>query len=338
MNRQSTIARSLKSRLGFIVNNGDAIRLLVLIGVVVVFAILTNGLTLSISNVSNVIIQSAIRGIAACGQALVIITGGIDLSVSGVVALTIMVGGSLMTSNPDLSLFGGQFSPVLVLPLILMIGMAVGLVNGVLVANFRLPALLVTLATWQICLGLAYQVTGSGFVNQIPGSILALGQGSLLGIPMPILILLVVVLFSHFLLVHTTFGSSLMAVGGNPRCAHISGIKVTRTRAIVFGVAGLLYGVAAVVNMSYFGSATMAQTTGLELATIAAVAIGGVSLAGGRGSIVGVLLGALIIGVIDNGLGVMGVGPSYQNITKGLIIIAVVTVDGYSSSRFSFRQ
>lgn len=323
----SAAAAERGSSLQRLLRNDNIIRFAILLLLVVAFAILTRGLTIGGANIANVLVQSAIRGIAACGQALVVLTAGLDLSVSGVVAVALMTGGSLTTSNPQLSLLGFALSPLLAIPIMLMIGTGFGLANGYIVARFRLPALIVTLGTWQIGVGLAYQVTGSGFVDQIPESIAFIGQGDFLFVPVPVLIFFAVVAVTWYLLHHTPFGAEVYAVGGNPNAAFISGVRVRRIRIAVFAIAGFLYAVGAVIGMSRYLSSTMAQATGLELATIAAVAIGGVSLSGGRGTIVGVLLGVLIIGVLDNGLSVMGVGPAWQAIVKGLVIIAAVGVD-----------
>lgn len=317
--RQGTLKALLTS------DNG--IRLLVLIVLVAVFAVATKGTTLGGDNIANILVQSAIRGVAACGQALVVLTTGLDLSVSGVVALTLMLGGSLITANPELSLLGYAIPPAIAILIMLVVGTAFGFVNGFVVARFRLPAIIVTLGTWQIGIGLAYQVTGSGFVDQIPKSISFIGQGTFLFVPVPVIIFFLVVAATYFLLHHTIFGREVYAVGGNARTAFISGVRVMRVRIAVFAIAGLLYAIGAVIGMARFESSTMAQATGLELSTIAAVAIGGVSLAGGRGTIIGILLGTLIIGVLDNGLSVMGVGPAWQAIVKGAIIIAAVALD-----------
>lgn len=302
-------------------------RVLVAIALVIGFAVATDGLTVSNANVPNILVQSAIRGIAACGQALVVMTAELDLSVSGVVALSMMAGGGLITLNPQYSLFGSAVSPWLAIPIMLCIATAFGCINGLVVSRLRLPALIATLGSWQIGIGLAYQVTGSGYVDRMPESIAFIGQGSLLSVPAPVVIFLLVVAATHFLLHHTSFGVEILAVGGNARAAHIAGVKVANIKLAVFGLAGLLYGIGAVLAMSRYMTSTMAQAGGLELATIAAVAIGGVSLAGGRGTVLGVLLGTLIIGIIDNGLSVMGVGPASSAIAKGLIIIAAVAMD-----------
>ncbi len=305
----------------------DALRCLVLIALIGGFAFATRGATISGANIANVLRQSAITGIAACGQALVVLTAGLDLSVSGVVALSMMVGGSLIATNPQASLLGTLASPFIAFPAMILVATVFGLANGFIVARFRLPALVVTLGSWQIGNGLAYQVTGKGFVDHIPPNIAAIGQGQILAVPIPVIVFFGIVALSYFLLHRTPFGAEVYAVGGNPRAAFISGVPVQRVRIMVFAIAGLLYGVGAVISMSSYLSATMAQTTGLELSTISAVAIGGVSLAGGKGTMIGVLLGVLIIGVVDNGLSIMGVGPAYQAIAKGAIIIAAVGLD-----------
>jgi putative xylitol transport system permease protein len=301
----------------------DALRCLVLIALVAGFACATRGATISGANIANVLLQSAITGIAACGQALVVLTAGLDLSVSGAVALSMMIGGRLITM---------PVSPFIALPAMVLVAGAFGFVNGFIVARFRLPALVVTLGSWQIGNGLAYQVTGKGFVDHIPANIATIGQGQVLGIPIPVIVFFAIVALSYFLLHRTPFGAEVYAVGGNPKAAFISGVPVQRVRIMVFAIAGLLYGVGAVISMSSYLSATMAQTTGLELSTISAVAIGGVSLAGGKGTMIGVLFGTLIIGVVDNGLSVMGVGPAYQAIAKGAIIITAVGLDSLRRS------
>jgi ribose/xylose/arabinose/galactoside ABC-type transport system permease subunit len=335
MNRQAQPARvDAAAPAESVFDRENAVRLLVVVALVAAFAVATGGLTVSSANIPNILVQSAIRGIAACGQALVVITAELDLSVSGVVALAMMAGGSLITGNPRYSLLGFALSPWLVVPIMLAVGTAFGLINGLIVSRLRLPALIVTLGSWQIGLGLAYQMTGSGYVDQIPESVAFIGQGSLLSVPNPVIILCVVVAATYFIVHHSPMGAEITAVGGNPRCAYIAGVKVANVKLLVFGIAGLFYGTGAVLAMSRYMTSTMTQASGLELATIAAVAIGGVSLSGGKGTIFGVLLGTLIIGILDNGLSVMGVGPALTSIAKGLIIIVAIALDGWRRRRW----
>jgi ribose/xylose/arabinose/galactoside ABC-type transport system permease subunit len=314
--------------IGLLHDRENGVRILVVIALVIGFALATGGLTVNSANIPNILVQSAIRGVAACGQALVVMTAELDLSVSGVVALAMMAGGSLINGNPRYSLLGFALSPWVAIPIMLLISTAFGPINGLIVSRLRLPALIVTLGSWQIGLGLAYQMTGSGYVDQIPESVAIIGQG-LSFLPNPVIIFFIVVAATYFILHHSRLGAEIVAVGDNAGCAYIAGVKVPNIKVAVFGLAGLLYGVAVVLAMSRYMTSTMTQASGLELATIAAVAIGGVSLSGGKGTILGVLLGILIIGIIDNGLSVMGVGPAYTSIAKGIIIVAAIVIDNW---------
>ena len=310
-----------------VLSNGNVIRFLVLLVLIVFFGILSNGASITLTNLENVIVQSAIRGIAACGQALVVMSAGIDLAVSGIVALVLMVGGGLVTANETLNLIGFQMPSVFAILIMLLMGGAFGLFSGVLVAWIRIPALLATLGVWQISEGLAFRSTGTGFVDGIPQNIIAINQFTIMSVPMPIIILTTVALLSYFVLERTVFGREIYAVGGNARAAALSGVRVARIRIAVFSVAGVLYGISAVLSMSRFQGATLAQASGLELETLAAVAIGGVSLSGGKGTILGVILGVLIVGVIGNGLNILGAGPTAQNLVKGGLLVFVVVLD-----------
>ncbi|MCB1494351.1 MAG: ABC transporter permease [Bauldia sp.] len=310
-----------------ILANENTVRLMILLTLVVLFGILTDGASTSLSNLTNVLVQSAIRGIAACGQALVIMSAGLDLAVSGIVSVSLMLGAGLVTANPELNLLGYQLPVVVVFPVMLLVAAAFGLLNGVLVAGLRIPALLATLGVWQISEGLAYKLTGKGYVDGISESIGAIATTDVLFLPLPVVILFLVVAATHVVLGHTTFGRELYAVGGNDRSAVISGVRVSWIRCSVYGIAGLLYGICAILSLAHYQGATMAQASGLELETIAAVAIGGVSLSGGKGTIVGVILGVLIVSVIGNALNILGAGPTYQNVVKGGLLILVVALD-----------
>ena len=186
----------------------DALRCLVLMALIAGFAFATRGATISGANIANVLLQSAITGIAACGQALVVLTARLDLSVSGVVALSMIIGGSLITA---------PLSPFIALPAMILVAAAFGLVNGCIVPRFRLPALVVTLGSWQVGNGLAYQVTGKGFVDHIPLNIAAIGQGQILAIPIPVIVFFTIVALSYFLLHRTPFGAESVRSAATPR-------------------------------------------------------------------------------------------------------------------------
>ena len=275
----------------------------------------------------NVLLQSTIRGVASVGQAFVILTAGIDLSIGGVGLMTGILGASIMTEFPWLNIVGYPFSPYIVIPIMLLVGAAWGALNGSLVSRIGMPPLIATLGMWEICKGVAFHLCKGRDLPGQPLTLLFFGQGRVAGVPVPVIMFIALAVVAYFVLEYTTFGRSVYAVGGNPLSAWLSGIKVKNIQFMVYAISGLLAGLAAVIFTARGMSATMGTLAGLELDTIAAVCIGGVSLFGGRGSLIGVVLGALIIGVINNGLSVLGATISEMCITKGAIIITAVAID-----------
>ena len=305
----------------------NAILAIIAGGIVGVFSIVTKGANTTVSNIYNILIQSSIRGVAAIGQGLIILLGAIDLSVAGVATCATMIGGSMMTSDLARNIFGFPLSIYIAIPLVLLIGAGFGLANGTLVSMTGVPALIVTLGTWQISKGIAYQSTGGGLITDLPSAIGFIGTGKIGLVPIPIVIFFSIVGIGYFILHHTQFGRNIYAVGGNPIVAHLSGISVRKTVLIVFLMAGALYGVASILGMGRYMSSTMMQMQGLELDTIGAVLIGGISLSGGRGTIIGMLLGVLIIGIVNNGLSIIGASTATMFIAKGAIVITAVAID-----------
>ncbi|RVB05515.1 ABC transporter permease, partial [Mesorhizobium sp. M7A.F.Ca.CA.004.02.1.1] len=202
-----------------------------------------------------------------------------------------------------------------------------GAVNGLLVARLRVPALIATLGMWQIGLGLAQLVGGGYTITDLPSSLSMLGQGSIRGVPVPVIEMLLLFALAHFVLSHTSFGRAIYAVGGNSASAYLSGIKVRRVQFLVFVISGLMVALAALSIESRMMSVSIRTLSGLQLDSIAAVAIGGVSIYGGRGTVLGVLLGTLILAVIDSGLGAMGASTDVQNTVKGAVIILAVSIE-----------
>lgn len=305
----------------------NAVLGIVLIVLIAVMGIVTKGLTVTRANIVNVLLQSSIRGMAAIGQTFVILTASIDLSVGGVALFTAIMGGSMMTLSEWLNTVGHPVSPYVVLPLMLLVGCGWGALNGSLVSRIGMPPLIVTLGMWQILKALAFQICGGRDMTNHPDTLDFFGTDRIAGVPVPVIIFIVVVVISYFVLQYTRFGRSIYAVGGKPESAWLSGINVERVLLIVFSVSGLLAGLSGFLILARTRSATMQTLLGLELNSIAAVAIGGVSLFGGRGNLIGVVLGVLIMGVTSNALSVMGVDPSIQGIVTGVIIIAAVAVD-----------
>ena len=293
--------------------------IVILLGLVVLFSILTSGNFLSRSNIMNILLQSSVRGIAAVGMTFVILKGGIDLSVGGMATLIGCIGAWLMTKS---------VSPVITIPLMLLLGCFLGALNGLAVSRWKMAPFIVTLASWQVFEGAAYQFTHGGqTIYGLPKKFSIIGQGYLAAIPVPVIIFVIVAIFGFFILHHTTYGRKIYAVGGNETSAWLSGINTKRIVLSVYIVAGICAGIAAIVTVSRIMCATVAMSIGLELDAIAAVVIGGISLQGGQGFIVGAIIGALIIGVINNGLNLAGVDPYIQDIVKGAIIFTAIAVD-----------
>jgi ribose/xylose/arabinose/galactoside ABC-type transport system permease subunit len=319
--------------------NDNLSRAIILLGLIALFGILTGGATCSARGLLNVFLQSSTTGLAAVGQAFVMLTGAIDVSLYGVGVLASVLGAATMTSRPDLNIVGGEpVSAVVGVTLVVAVGLACGAVNGYLVSRLRVPALIATLGTWQVSVGLA-QLVGGGYTtaNLVPG-LSRIGQGTFVGVPFPVIAMLVAFGVAYYVLHFTTFGRSVYAVGGNAASAYLSGIAVRRVEFLVFVISGLMVGLAAVSIESRMMAASLRTLSGIQLDSIAAAAVGGVSVYGGRGSILGVLLGTLIIAVLDNGLGALGAGTEVLYTVKGAVIILACGGDFLRESRLGRRR
>ena len=294
---------------------------------IVIFGFITKGITVSRINMTNVLVQSSIRGVAAVGQAFVILTANIDLSVAGVGLFSVMLGSMLMTNRLDENLVGFAVPLLAGIPIMVLTGIAWGALSGSLVSRVGVPALIVTLGVWRITYGAAYFLSEGRVIGELPASLAFFGQGRIAGVPVPIIIFMTVVIIGYFVLNYTTFGRSIYAVGGNPVNAGLCGINVENIKFRVFAISGFLCGVAAVIMLGRVMSGTMRVMQRLEMDTIASVTIGGVSLMGGRGNLIGVIMGVLIIGVINNGMSILGAGPGEMGIVTGAVIISAVTID-----------
>jgi ribose/xylose/arabinose/galactoside ABC-type transport system permease subunit len=309
------------------VRRGDSILAIVLAVIITTFGIITQGRTLSSSNITITLLQSSTRGIASMGQMFVILTGGLDLSVGGIAMLCTTFGAALMTSNLHYSIIGYPLSPYQTIPLMLLLGVGIGSFNGFFVARLHVPPLISTLAVWQIAEGLGYQITEGASILQLPRSLAFWGQGAILGVPVPTMMFIILCVISYIVLYHTTFGREIHAVGGNPVGAWLSGFNVRQVLALVYSISGLMAALASIVLIGRTLGGSTLNASGLELETVAAVCIGGVSLSGGRGSIIGVVMGVIMLGVINNGMVVMGISRKLHDITTGVIILTAVAVD-----------
>lgn len=273
---------------------------------------------LSLSNITNVFTQVSVNAIIAIGMTFVILTGGIDLSVGSTLAISGAVGASIV------KLTGNVFLAIIVAA---VIGIAVGLINGLLVSKGKLQAFIVTLATMTIFRGATLVFTDGTPISKLPEAFVKIGNGKLGFMPIPVIITIIIAIIAVYALSQTRFGRYLYALGGNEDASRLSGINTDKIKTLVYVVSGFASAIAGVIITSRIGSASPNAGTGFELDAIAAVVIGGTSLAGGEGTITGTLIGALIIGVLNNGLNLMNVSPFYQSIVKGLVILIAVLLD-----------
>ena len=284
---------------------------------------------LALDNMLDLAQQISVNAVIAFGMTLVILTGGIDLSVGALVAL---VGTTTVYSLIALGGAEAQSPPGVAAAVLLGLGAAgaVGLANGVCAAKTRMPPFIITLATMLVARGAALRFN-EGRPMHIPEAhtlFLALGNGRVGGVvPVPVLVMLALFVLTAVLLHRTRFGQHLYAMGGNREAALFTGVPVARIEVTVYVIGSLLAGVAGMINASQLYSAEPASGIGFELSAIAAAVVGGTSFTGGRGTMIGTLIGAVIIGILDKGLNQAGVHFSLQYIVKGLVILAAVYVD-----------
>lgn len=305
----------------------------------------TDGLFATPNNLVNVSRQIAINTIVAVGLTFVIISGGIDLSVGSVVALAGVISMSILRDglSIDFTIFGCQIAGTIIpiLPMLLaiplsaviggVIGGGLGAFNGFVITRFRVAPFIATLGMMTIARGLAFVYTKGEPVSPLPKAVRSFGAGEhgigSLAIPNLVIAALVVVTLGHFLLTRTRFGRHVYAIGGNEEAARLSGISVSNTKLKIYGLCGLLAGVCGMLLATRVASGDPKSGDLLELNAIAAVVLGGTSLMGGRGTIVGTLIGALVIGVLNNGLSLLNVSQYYQWVVKGAVILGAVILD-----------
>lgn len=300
--------------------------LLALIVLVILVTVLSPGF-IAPANLLNLLRQVSINALIAFGMTFVILTGGIDLSVGSILALTGAVTASMISSG---------FSPALSLLLGVILGAVFGALNGFLIAYGKAAAFIATLATMTIFRGATYVFTNG---NPITGAKMNesfifqfMGRGYLFGIPFPIIIMAVAYVILFVLLHKTTFGRKTYALGGNEQAAFIAGVKTKRVTMWIYTISGMMAAIAGVILTSRLGSAQPDAGTSYEMDAIAAVVLGGTSLAGGKGRIFGTLIGALIIGTLNNGMNLLGISSFYQQIVKGIVILIAVLLDRRSKS------
>jgi ribose transport system permease protein len=277
------------------------------------------------SNLLAIVDRIVVIAIIAIGMTMVIITAGIDLSVGSLIALSAVVGTVVMKK-----LGGLEAPPSAVAVGFVAVTLACGLsgvFTGIIVAWFRVAPFIVTLAIMMIAKGMAFQITGGFSIYQVPKGLTWLGQGYSFGVPNTVILLVVLYVLAHIFMSRTKMGRYIYAVGGNEEASRLSGVPVRGITILVYGVCGLLAGIGGCIQASQLNTGTPNSGFMYELYVIAAVVVGGTSLAGGSGKILGTLIGAFIISVIQNGMNLMGLESYTQQVVLGAIILAAVLLD-----------
>jgi len=290
----------------------------IVVGLGVVLSIVSKNF-LTTTNLLNVVRQIAINGILAIGMTIVCLTGGIDLSVGSIVAFSgIVTAGLLRDKNLPM---------IVVILLAILVGAVLGLYNGYFIAYWNAAPFVVTLSMMTIARGMTYVYCDGRPISNLPTGFLAIGKGSIARIPAPTIILIVVFVLASIMLTKLKFGRYIYAVGGNENAAMVSGINVKRIKMMVYVLSGTACGIAAIILTARVSAGLPTAGSGYELDAIAATVIGGTSLSGGRGRLWGTMVGAILLGIVNNGLDLLNVSSFYQQIVKGLIILGAILID-----------
>ena len=297
---------------------------LALVLMIVAFSVLAPRFA-SMANLTNILTQISINTVIAVGMTFVILLGGIDLSVGSVLALATIVGGLVIT-HEDLS---PTTAVVLSILASALVGCLCGLFNGVVSERWKVHSFIVTLGMLNIARGAALQISNSRTISEFPDAFNEVGSATVVGVPVIFLMALAIVLAGRFVLSRTIFGRMIYAIGNNEEAVRLSGHVPALYKVAAFTVCGGMVGLAAIMYMMRLNIASPILGVGFELNAIAAVVIGGTSMSGGKGSMVGTFLGASIIGVLNNGLLLLGIGDFARQMVTGLIIVIAVIIDKY---------
>jgi ribose transport system permease protein len=285
---------------------------------VVVFSLAVNGF-FAVKNFENITRQVTTVGIVSIGMALVILTGGIDLSVGAILAFATNIGGQCIVLGWPIWV---------VYPLMLALGLALGLLNGFLVTRIAVPALIITLGTMNIYRGVLMVITKGRYITPIPASYQAVGTGFI-----PFLFLVAVLAAFMFVTLRTRFGRNLFAIGGGEQASLYSGVPVRRNKVIVYAVSGVLSALAGIILVGRSGFIQPQSGMGYEMSAIAAVVIGGTSITGGSGSVLGTFFGSVLLGLILAGLTMLAVNPYWIGLITGALIILAIALDSLRRAR-----
>lgn len=301
-----------------LINQINIYRSVLILLVICVFATILSPSFLSVTNLFNVFKQITVAGIVGCGMTFVILTGGIDLSVGSILGLSGVLASGVLASTGNTAV---------AVAVSLTVGIACGAVNGFFVSVCGIPPFISTLGMMTLLRGVILVYTKGSPIPIKSDAYKFFGKGSIAGIPVPVIILIIVFLLAHYILTQTSYGRSVYAVGGNREAARLSGIRVKTSEFLVYTLNGLMCGMAGLILTARLGSARSTSGTGIEMDAIAAVILGGTSLSGGVGFVLPTVVGAMIMGIIDNILTLMNVNPHATNIVKGAVILIAVLVD-----------
>ncbi len=306
--------------------------LLFIVALVVVVS-LRSPYFLTLDNFRDILLDIGVLVIVAIGQTMVILTRGIDLSVGSGLALSGMIVGMTISAHWGIP-------PLVALAMGIGVGIVLGAFNGLVVTKGNVPPIIATLGTLSVYRGLVFAISGGAWVDahELPESFKAFAQATPLLIPNLVLIAFLVALIAYYFLNHTRLGREIYAVGSNPLAAQVAGIHVRRVQMLVFVISGALYGMAGVLWVSRYASAQSDSAMGFELQTVAAAVVGGVNIFGGSGTVPGVLLGSLLLGIIINALNLVRISPFWKLAVQGLVILLAVVADALISRRLVRAQ
>jgi ribose transport system permease protein len=321
----STAANASASSWRARLRGGAALRLesLVVLAVLSATMAVLSSAFLSVSNILNILLSTSVFGVLAIGMTFVISSAGIDLSVGSILALSGVVG-AILTSNLDWPWWIGILG-------CLATGAATGAVNGFLITKGAIPPFIVTLGMLGVARGLALVLSDGVSIYGLAPEMTWLGQGRPFGVPVPVVILLLTALAAHVVLSHTRFGVYAQVIGDNEAAARAMGVRVERMKVLLYTLSGLLSGLAGLLFAARINSGEPTAGLSYELTAITATILGGTNLFGGRGTVAGTLIGALIMGVLQNGLNLLAVRPFYQQIAIGAVLILAVWLDRINS-------
>ena len=296
---------------------------ILLLAVVAFFSIMTDSF-LATRNMINILRQVAVLSILSAGMTFVIISGGMDLTVGSMLGLTGVVCAKFIVEL--------QIHPVISIILTVLLMTLFGTLTGLLIVKLHVAPMVITLGMMTVARGLAYIFSGGIPIYNIPEGVVFLGQGKIGPIPVPVITMIIIVLIANYVLNNSYYGRYVYAIGGNEEAARLAGVAVDKIKVSLYSMSSFLAGIAGVTLMARISSGSPQSGTGMEMDVVTAVVIGGVSISGGKGKIMGAFLGALIIGVLSNGLTIINIGEYYQQVVKGIVLILAVAFDTYTNT------